>query len=795
MWEGAVPVAAAQALPADRLLPDRSGHLGEIEHRPASAGSSHDHRAVLDPQVLARDLAGLVPRAAEDLHRFDLERLFEGPTGHLLELAPLVRLHEVLYLLDRGLEDVRNLLLRFFRDVLVVDARREASDHDRADGHLRRPIDELPRGVRPVVPSQLVQDLALERADRVLVDRTGHDYAVLDDDERVFLFELLQPDVALRRNRGLERHAEVLRQDRGEQGLPGPELLAAPLDVRRRKVPHVDLAQDERDLLPSELALLVRQEERARDVIVDAADDRAAEPRGEDVLLHPHEDPGLRARFLALQDVQVHLVAVEVRVVRRTHRQVEAERLVGHDADLVRHHGHPVQGGLPIEQHDVAVHELPLDRVSDLDGFRDDLGVLLRHADPPAVRADDVIHAGRILAQGTERRRTALHPLLDDVQVVRLDVDRDRQLAGRLDGDADLVDRQDRIRRNDGAGREVHPLAGQIRSEAAFLSLQPLHERLQRPSGPVPRRRDARRLVVEVRRHVILEQLPKVLDDQLGRTRVPVLAQTLVDPQDVDELVREVVLRAVAALEGDRRTHGDGRDEQRGQDHPLGPGDLGVHPEDPEVFVRDPLEALAHLFRCELVTVLAERRRLVEGDLSLFLAAMGTALPLLRFAGGLLRDEANLRHVAAELLDLFHLRHVLLRLLAREEEAAALPARRLEELLDVLHLETHDDPQGQEFVEQELERVRGLHGVNLRRVLTDRAPEVPFPIFDCEVSAVRVAAHILDRPVRLVEEAVLDHHRGAVADQAIPFHLAESQTALAGPPFRRLPREDLHRAP
>src|SRR3989441_457415 len=228
----------------------------------------------------------------------------------------------------------------------------------------------------------------------------------------------------------------------------------------------------------------------------------------------------------------------------------------------------------------------------------------------------------------------------------------------------------------------VYPTSTASATTSAFFSVT----RIRRPSGPVPRRRDARRLVVEVRRHVILEQLPKVLDDQLGRTRVPVLAQTLVDPQDVDELVREVVLRAVAALEGDRRTHGDGRDEQRGQDHPLGPGDLGVHPEDPEVFVRDPLEALAHLFRCELLTVLAERRRLVEGDLSLFLAAMGTALPLLRFAGGLLRDEANLRHVAAELLDLFHLRHVLLRLLAREEQSSALPARRLEELLDVLHV-------------------------------------------------------------------------------------------------------------
>src|SRR5207249_4973839 len=71
---------------------------------------------------------------------------------------------------------------------------------------------------------------------------------------------------------------------------------------------------------------------------------------GEDVFLHPHEDAGLCARLFALQHMQVHLVAVEVRVVRRTHGQVEAERLMGHDADLVRHHRHPVQRGLPVEQ-------------------------------------------------------------------------------------------------------------------------------------------------------------------------------------------------------------------------------------------------------------------------------------------------------------------------------------------------------------------------------------------------------------------------------------------------------------
>src|SRR5207245_8546619 len=120
-------------------------------------------------------------------------------------------------------------------------------------------------------------------------------------------------------------------------------------------------------------------------------------------------------------------------------------------------------------------------------------------------------------------------------------------------------------------------------------------------------------------------------------------------------------------------------DQECGQYHPLRSGDLRIHPKDAEVIVRDPLQALAHLFRRELVAVLPERRRLVEGDLALFLAAMGTPLALLRLPRGLLRDEADLRHVPAELLDLFHLRHVLLRLLARQEAAAACPARLLQE--------------------------------------------------------------------------------------------------------------------
>src|SRR6266540_5277285 len=119
-------------------------------------------------------------------------------------------------------------------------------------------------------------------------------------------------------------------------------------------------------------------------------------------------------------------------------------------------------------------------------------------------------------------------------------MDGDGQLAGRLHGHADLVDRQDRIRRDDRAGAEVDPFSGEVRTESALLALQPLDERLQGPAGAVASGGDPRRLVVEVRGDMVLKELPQVFDDELRRTGVAVLAEPLVDPQDVDELVRQV---------------------------------------------------------------------------------------------------------------------------------------------------------------------------------------------------------------------------------------------------------------
>ena len=66
--------------------------------------------------------------------------------------------------------------------------------------------------------------------------------------------------------------------------------------------------------------------------------------------------------------MQVHLVAVEVGVVGRRHRQVHPERRPVQHLDAVAHDGHLVQRRLPVEDDDVVVPQVSLHRVAVLQG-------------------------------------------------------------------------------------------------------------------------------------------------------------------------------------------------------------------------------------------------------------------------------------------------------------------------------------------------------------------------------------------------------------------------------------------
>ena len=69
-----------------------------------------------------------------------------------------------------------------------------------------------------------------------------------------------------------------------------------------------------------------------------------------------------------------------------------------------------------------------------------------------------------------------------------------------------------------------------------------------------------------------------------------------------------------------------------------------------------------------------------------------------------------------------------------------------------------------------------------------------FPVVVRDVTASRVVADMQWPSVRLVEKSVLDDHRSAVGDQAVPLHLSESETALSSTSLGWLTGEDLHAA-
>jgi len=83
---------------------------------------------------------------------------------------------------------------------------------------------------------------------------------------------------------------------------------------------------------------------------------------------HPrrqHHQLGLSTGRQGLRDVQVHLIAVEVSIVRCSTTQVQPERRPVKDFDLVSHDAHLVQRRLTVEQDDVVVTEVPFDDRTD----------------------------------------------------------------------------------------------------------------------------------------------------------------------------------------------------------------------------------------------------------------------------------------------------------------------------------------------------------------------------------------------------------------------------------------------
>jgi len=120
------------------------------------------------------------------------------------------------------------------------------------------------------------------------------------------------------------------------------------------------------------------------------------------VFLDPHEDACFRARLSLWRTCKFISSPSKSALYGGHTARLKRKVLWGNHADLVRHHRHPMQGRLPVEEHDVPVDELSFDVVSNLDG-PETTSAFLSVTDAPPVGPDDVIHPGPVFAQRPQR--------------------------------------------------------------------------------------------------------------------------------------------------------------------------------------------------------------------------------------------------------------------------------------------------------------------------------------------------------------------------------------------------------
>ena len=158
--------------------------------------------------------------------------------------------------------------------------------------------------------------------------------------------------------------------------------------------------------------------------------------------------------------MQIHLVAVKVCIIRFGGADVQAEGRVRQDFHAVALHRPLVQGGLAVEEDVVAVNHVPVDDIA---------LTQINHIGIDVAQRD---HALVVLYEhglGARVFHAVAHVHHEAVAVVGRHDLGFCQVRSDLFGDAEFVDVDVGVGRNDGTGREVDALAHEVAAHAPRL--------------------------------------------------------------------------------------------------------------------------------------------------------------------------------------------------------------------------------------------------------------------------------------------------------------------------------------
>ena len=253
------------------------------------------------------------------------------------------------------------------------------------------------------------------------------------------------------------------------------------------------------------------------------------------------------------------------------------------------HHRHTVERRLTIEEDGVAVDHMTVHHVAleELEGAELRLRDVLQR-DRASVGALNGLRA-RVLVRSVLDKR--VHP----VDVEGRDALREGQIHRDLVGNTELLDGDVRVRRDHGTGGELHALALEIVADATLLRAEALADGLEGATRTLSGLTDTRQIVVHEGGDVELEQQGPLVDRALLRALRDETLEVGVGLDNVDELLCEIVLRALVVVLEHGGTHLRRRDGEYSTHHPVGAAPEPVESHKVHVLVADTAEEAVYV--------------------------------------------------------------------------------------------------------------------------------------------------------------------------------------------------------
>ena len=119
-----------------------------------------------------------------------------------------------------------------------------------------------------------------------------------------------------------------------------------------------------RYLVAFEEDISARENGGAKESVLHETNYRGVLLRRDDLARYQHDLGNLRTSFHILRSVQVHLVSIEIGVVRSGTREIETEGGVGEYLHAMAHHGHFVKRGLTVEDNIITIAKMSFNTIT-----------------------------------------------------------------------------------------------------------------------------------------------------------------------------------------------------------------------------------------------------------------------------------------------------------------------------------------------------------------------------------------------------------------------------------------------